>query len=113
MGEGDGPVMMIVLATVSNPAKLGAYSKALAESGLYEKHQGYYAGIGRPVDSFEGAWGETEALVVARFPSLEAARSFWFSDAYQNKIKPLREGAGDFRVVVLPASPKPERIDWE
>jgi uncharacterized protein (DUF1330 family) len=104
---------MLVIAQVSDRAKLAAYAKALGESGLYEANQGYYAAIGKPVGVFEGDWGEGDSVVIAKFPSKAAAEAFWHSDAYANAIKPLREGAGTFRVALFHALPVPERIGWE
>ena len=49
-------------------------------------------------------------VVVSRFPCLEAARQFWFSEQYQSEIMPLREGIAEFEVLVLPALPIPDYI---
>ena len=96
------PVYMIVIGRIRDREKMGKYQAALMESGLYPKNQGGYRALGRPLDVFEGDIPDNQAYVVAEFPSLEHAQSFWNSDAYQNDIKPLREGAGDFDVVVIP-----------
>jgi uncharacterized protein (DUF1330 family) len=45
-------------------------------------------------------------VVIARFPCLQAAQSFWHSDEYA-KIRPLRAGISRFEVLVLPAPPLP------
>jgi uncharacterized protein (DUF1330 family) len=108
-----GPILMIVLADIKDREKMAGYSKALAESGLYEEFGGYYAAIGKPLQVVEGDFGPGEAIVAAKFPSLDAARGFWFSPKYQDVIKPYRAGAGDFRVAFFPILPIPERIDWE
>lgn len=107
------PVFMLVLGDVADRDKLMAYAKALGASGLYEQHQGWYAARGKPVAQFEGDWPANRSLVLARFPSLEAAEAFWQSDIYQTAIKPLRAGAGDFTVAVFPAEAAPARITWE
>jgi uncharacterized protein (DUF1330 family) len=106
-------VFMVVIADVADRAKMADYAKALAASGLYEAHQGYYAAIGKPIDVFEGDWGAGDSVVLAKFPSAAAARAFWDSEAYQTAIKPLRAGAGSFRVGVFPCLPVPDRIEWE
>jgi len=48
-------------------------------------------------------WGDF-FLMVTKFPSVEAARGFWRSPAYQ-EARRLREGAGEVHVVLLPAAP--------
>lgn len=109
----DRPVFMLVIAAVTDREALMAYSRALGQSGLYDAHGGYYASIGRPVSVFEGDWGAGDSVVIAKFPSRAAAEAFWHSDVYTNAIKPLRAGAGTFRVALFDALPVPERIDWE
>jgi uncharacterized protein (DUF1330 family) len=108
----ETPVFMVVVATVTDRSKMASYAKALADSGLYDAHQGYYAAIGKPIDVFEGDWGDGDSLVVAKFPSAQAARAFWDSEAYQSAIKPLRAGAGSFKVGLFPCLPVPDRIAW-
>ncbi len=49
---------------------------------------------------------KSRPIVVAKFPCVEAARQFWYSDAYQKDILPLRAGAGTFDVAIFE-----ERID--
>lgn len=100
----EQPVFMIVIGRITDSEKMGAYQKALMESGLYPLNRGSYRAFGRPLDVFEGDVPENQAYVVAEFPSLGAAQAFWNSDAYQQDIKPLREGAGEFEVVVIPTT---------
>lgn len=98
---GSGPVLMLVIGTITDREKMGQYQKALQDSGLYPENEGYYIAAGKPVEQFEGDWPGDQGMVMARFPSLEHARRFWNSDTYQNEIKPLREGAGTFVVSVF------------
>ena len=97
----DKSVYMLVLGKIADPAKMGKYQSALTESGLYPKNKGGYRFKGRPIEIFEGEWPENGAAVIAKFPSAEDARNFWYSDEYQNAIKPLREGAGEFTVALF------------
>ena len=100
--EHDGPVFMIVVGTIEDRDKMAAYQGALMESGLYPKNEGYYVAVGRPIEMFEEEWPGNQGMVIARFPSLAHARSFWYSEEYQERIKPLRAGAGTFNVSVFP-----------
>ena len=92
---------MLVIAEVADAKQLAAYQGELMASGLYPENGGEYLVKGRPLEMFEEEWPSNQALVIARFPSAEHARKFWYSDAYQNDIKPLREGAGRFTVALF------------
>ncbi len=108
----DRPVYMVVLAELENRKPMAAYAEAMAQHRLYEKNDGYYTAFGRPLEVFEGEWGDHQPMVMARFPSLEHARRFWHSEDYQQRVKPLRADAGRFRVAVFEELAPPERIDW-
>ena len=108
---GDGkrcnkPVRMLVYGDIHDRDKFIAYVRAIAASGLYEKTGGYYEGITPPLAVFEGKPSPTRGVVISRFPCLEAAERFWYSDEYA-EILPLREGIAEFEVIVLPAPPLP------
>ncbi|WP_448581599.1 DUF1330 domain-containing protein [Thermaurantiacus sp.] len=90
---------LVVTATVTDGAKMAAYNRALLDSGLYPRHGGRYVLVGRPVADLE-AW-DGRAVVVAEFPSVEAAKAFWNDPDYQEKVKPLRAGAGTFHVAIF------------
>jgi uncharacterized protein (DUF1330 family) len=93
------PAYLVVTATVTDPAKMQAYNAALAASGLYEEHGGRYLFRGRAAADMED-WGG-KAAVCAEFPDRAAAEAFWTSDAYQSRIKPLRDGAGSFQIAIF------------
>lgn len=105
MADNDEAVYMLVVGQITDSEKIGKYQGALMESGLYPKNEGHYIAFGRPVEMFEGDWPQDQAIVIARFPSREHAQRFWNSEEYQQRIKPLREGAGTFNVSVFPAAP--------
>ncbi|MGL4541009.1 MAG: DUF1330 domain-containing protein [Polymorphobacter sp.] len=94
------PAFLLVTARVTDREKMSAYSKALAESGLYAAHGGSYEFVGQPANAVEG-WPAGVSAVLARFPSRAAAEAFWFSAKYQQDIKPLRRGAGTFQVAIF------------
>lgn len=98
----QGHVYMVVIGTITDPAKMAIYAKALAESGLYQKHGGHYHAVGKTLADFE-AWPAGQSCVIAEFPSQAAAEAFWWSDQYQHEIKPLRDAAGSFQVGLFPA----------
>lgn len=98
----DKPVYMVVAGPTHDRARMLAYGKAIADSGLYAKLGGYYVNTARPLAVFEGEPPAGYATLIVRFPSLANAKAFWFSREYQEKIKPLRlnPSAGEYTVTV-------------
>lgn len=94
---------LLVTARVTDAARMGAYARALAASGLYARHGGHYLFIGKPAASLED-WPAGDSAVCAHFPSRAAAEAFWADAQYQDAIKPLRAGAGDFHVAIFDAA---------
>lgn len=104
------PVRMVVFGEIRDREAFAAYPKAIFASGLYPKVQGYYEAITPALEVFEGDPPPGRGVVISRFPCLEAARQFWYSDQYQKEIMPLREGIAEFEVLVLPGLPVPDYI---
>ncbi len=96
------PAYLVVTARVTDRPKLMAYNQAIAAERLYEMHGGRRLAMGPPALALED-WPEGEVVMIAEFPSGAAAEAFWFSDAYQQRCKPLRAGAGQFRVALFEA----------
>lgn len=103
----DAPVIMVVSGPTHDRARMLAYGKAIADSGLYQKLGGYYVNLAFPQEIFEGDAPKGYVNLMVRFPCLANARAFWFSEEYQLKIKPLRlnPSAGDYVVTVYPEAP--------
>jgi len=99
----ERPAFLLVIARVHDPARMGAYARALAESGLYARHGGHYEFIGRAAADLE-AWDMGQSVVCARFPSRAAAEAFWHDAQYQQQVKPLRLGAADVQVAIFEAA---------
>ncbi len=100
MTDVTGPAFLVVTAVMHDLVKMTAYAKALAESGLYARHGGHYIFIGQPTEQLEN-WTEGTSVVCAKFPSVAAAHAFWYDAQYQDDVKPLRAGAGEFHVAVF------------
>ncbi len=98
------PVLMVVAGPTHDRARMQAYAKAIADSGLYERLGGYYLNVPRPLATFEGEPAANYTTLIVRFPCLANAKAFWDSGEYQEKIKPLRlnPSAGDYSVTVYP-----------
>ena len=107
----NNPVLMLVHGDISDRQRFGAYVKAIADSGLYPANQGYYRMVSPATEIFEGDIPKSRGTVLVRFPCLEAARRFWYSDAYA-EIRKLRDGIATFEVSVFRELPVPDYIDW-
>lgn len=96
------PVVMVIAGDTLDGKRMREYGKAIADSGLYVELAGYYMNEPRPIAIFEGDISERYATLMVRFPSLQAAKDFWYSDVYQQTIKPMRlnPSAGDYTVTV-------------
>lgn len=68
---------------------------------LSEQHGAEYVVRGPAKDVVEGDYLNGRSVVVSKFESLEKAEAFYHSDAYQNEIKPLREGSGVYDVAIF------------
>lgn len=101
------PVIMVVSGPTHDRARMLAYGKAIADSGLYQKLGGYYVNVAFPQTIFEGEPPKGYVNLIVRFPCLANARAFWWSTEYQEKIRPLRlnPSAGDYIVAVYPEAP--------
>ncbi len=88
---------LVVEAVLTDPKGFVPYTKVVPS--LVAKMGGEYIAIGGESEVLEGEWGNTK-VVLHRWPSMQAARDFWYSDEYQEAIK-LREGTGEFRVMLV------------
>lgn len=101
------PVYLVVAGPTHDRARMQAYAKAIAESGLYQKLGAYYINGPIPLETLEGEPPKGYATLIVRFPCRANARAFWFAKDYQERIKPLRlnPSAGDYLVAIYPEVP--------
>lgn len=88
---------LVVEAVITDREKFAAYARRVPE--LVAGFGGEYLVLGGASEALEGDWGETR-LVVHRWPDMAGARRFWNSSEYA-EVRKLREGAGEFRVMLL------------
>lgn len=102
------PVVMVVSGVTHDRKQMQAYGKAIQDSGIYATLAGYYLNAPIPVAVFEGDVPSNYATLIVRFPCLAHAKAFWYSDVYQNTIKPMRTetNAGEYTVTVYPELPE-------
>lgn len=96
------PVVMVVNGVTFDRPQMQAYGKAIADNGIYKVLRGYYLNMPLPIAVFEGDVPKNYTTLIVRFPCLAHAKAFWYSDVYQNTIKPMRTetNAGQYTVTV-------------
>ena len=99
----SAPAYLLVQGKVTDIEGFKAYNAALPP--IYKKYGGHYITL-TPAPKVEIAEGEprNESILMAKFPSKEAAWGFWNSAEYV-AAKKLRDGKGVFYVTVLEGFP--------
>lgn len=97
------PAYLLVQGTVTDPEGFKAYNAALPP--IYRKFGGAHVSL-TPAARVEVIEGEAEhrSIVISKFPSKDAALSFWHSPEY-TAAKALRAGKGTFFVTLLEGLP--------
>lgn len=98
------PAYLVVEAVITDREKFMAYAQRVPE--LVARFGGEYIVLGGTQEALEGDWGDVR-LVVHRWPDMASARRFWNSPDYA-EVRKLREGAGEFRVMLLEGRRKEE-----
>jgi uncharacterized protein (DUF1330 family) len=105
------PAYLFIKTKIHDPEQYAKYVAEVRE--LSARWRSRYIVRSRPVEVLEGSpeqWGDF-LLLVAEWPSAEAAREFWSSPEYR-KVRELRADAGEVHVVLaeeLPAPPRPAK----
>ncbi len=89
------------LSTVPDMERANSYGPAVWD--LVESYDAFYLIRTTPTVVYEGDWPDWRATVVSKWPCRETGVEFWYSDAYQNIVKPLRENAGAYIVGMFDA----------
>lgn len=91
---------MLIEGSVAQPEPMVRYRAVIlpmmAELGSYY----IVFELGGAVQVLAGAW-DKDIFAISRWPTAQHAHEFWFSDRYNEVAVPLREGAGDFRVLLM------------
>jgi len=95
---------MIVIGRDYKAEDIAPYAASLIP--IYEQYGGRYVVLTTGLDIAEGKING-KAIVVTAWPDVTAARAFWDSPEYREAMK-LRDGIGEFDVVIVPALPKAE-----
>jgi len=89
--------LMIIQANITNPEQFMEYAKRAP--ALIAEYGGRYRSMRGEVEQLEGK-PDNRKIVVSEWPSMERAREFWHSDAY-NELKAVREGAAEIDVYIV------------
>ena len=93
------PAYMVILAEVPDMEAFRDYAVAAGE--LVAEFGGEYVVRGAvESECLEGDWPDETKCVISRWPSMDAARAFWNSEAYA-EVKKLRLGKATVRVRIL------------
>ncbi|MCV7431344.1 DUF1330 domain-containing protein [Mycolicibacterium bacteremicum] len=86
---------VIITEDIKDPAGMAEYgklaSKAMAGATVL--------GFGPAVETLEGEWHGTQTVLL-EFESVEAAKEWYYSDAYQEAVK-LRQAAADCNGAII------------
>lgn len=93
----EAPGYLVFRASFHDPEALAAYGRAVA--ALADEFGGRFIVVSAAPELMEGE-DDGRRLVILRFPSVAAARTFWTSQAYA-QVKRLREGAGTVDTVLV------------
>lgn len=85
---------MIIQADITDPKRFMEY--AIRTPALVTEYGGRYRSVRGELELLEGP-ADDRKIVVSEWPSMDAARAFWNSDAYA-ELKKLRAGAADVSV---------------
>ena len=107
----DEPVLLIAFGPVRDAARMDAYAKAIATSGLYQRLGGYELAAARPLQLLEGNTAAGFVNVVVRFPCRANALAFWNSKTYQEQLKTLRTNPAASELMVAIYAEAPLRDD--
>ena len=102
------PAYMVAVANITNfKPELKEYAQKSA--ALLRSHGGKYIVRGPAVENYDGDVLEGKSVIVAEFPSMDDLYAFIKGDEYQNNIKPLREGTGEYHIAFYDSLPEDQQ----
>jgi uncharacterized protein (DUF1330 family) len=100
--EQNRPGYMIVIGRGVDSPRMGPYARATIPLLLEYGGELLFISEEGAAEVLEGGPFQS-SIRVFRFPSLQHARDFYYSDRYQQEAIPLREGLGQLDVIVSDA----------
>ena len=91
------PAYMVAVCNITNmKPELKEYAEKSA--ALCRQHGGKYIVRGMPVENYDGDLLDGRSVICAEFPTMDDLQAFIKGAEYQNNIKPLREGTGEYHI---------------
>jgi uncharacterized protein (DUF1330 family) len=101
------PVILVVLIEHLDRSKSKAYGENLRSFQVVPRNGGQYIPVSPPLRVLEGQWPADRGFVSERYPCLAAFEAMWYSDQYQKKLVPLRDGSGHYTTALFRERPAP------
>ena len=99
---------MVAIAKITNfKPELKEYAQRSA--ALCREHGGKYLVRGPAFENYDGDIFEGRSVIVSEFPSMDDLQAFIKGDEYQNNIKPLREGTGEYEIAFFESPPSDQQ----
>lgn len=86
---------VIITEDIKDPAGMGEYAKLASQTMAGAT----ILSFGPVVENLEGEWHGTQTVLI-EFETVEAAKEWYYSDAYQEALK-LRQAAADCQGAIL------------
>jgi uncharacterized protein (DUF1330 family) len=91
------PAYMLAVCNITNPKpEMKEYAEKAAV--LIKQHGGKYLMRGMPVENYDGDILDGKAVICAEFPTMDDLQAFIKGDEYQNNVKHLRDGTGEYHI---------------
>ena len=86
---------VIITEDIKDPAGMAEYGKLASQTMA----NATVLAFGPPAETLEGQWHGTQTVLL-EFESVEAAKEWYYSDAYQEALK-LRQAAADSNGIIV------------
>jgi uncharacterized protein (DUF1330 family) len=97
---------MLAVCNITNPKpEMKQYAERSA--ALIKKHGGKYIVRGKPAENYDGSILKDKVIILAEFPTMTDLQAYIKGDEYQNEVKHLREGTGEYHIAFYEAPPSP------
>lgn len=91
---------LLAVAEVTNRTE-GLKEYQQKSAALIEKHGGKYLVKGPAAGIVEGDLLQGKVVILSEWPSADAANEFINGDEYQNNVKHLRDGTGNYHIAIF------------
>ena len=95
--------MLAVCKITNMTPEMKQYAEKSA--ALCAKHGGKYLLRGMPKENYDGDLLEGKLVILTEFPTMDDLQTFIKGDEYQNDIKPLRAGTGEYHIAFYESPP--------